>query len=104
MGEHICFLDTSFCTKMTAASYFRTFMMHKHKDGYWDRGTYYNEAGFSNDSLMGRLLGALPPFPCPPIWAASKTPRCGGTVFPTLPLKVGDGYRLAPVLLPGQPV
>jgi len=97
-------MDTTFCTAMTGASYFRTFMMHKHSDGYWDRGTYYNEAGFASPTMLGRILGALPPWPCPPIYKESKTPRVGGTVFPHLPLKFGDGYRLAPVLLPGQSV
>ncbi len=84
---------------MTGATYFRTLMMHKHRDGYWDRGTYFNTAGYSSPSLAGRVLGL---FSCPPVWAASRTPRCGGTVFPHLPLANGDGYRLAPVLLPGK--
>lgn len=97
--ENVCLLDIGLCTPMTGAAYFRTFMMHKHSDGYWDRGTYYNEAGFSAPTALGRLLGL---FSNPPIWAASKTPRCGGTTFPTTPLKFGDGYRLAPVMLPGK--
>ena len=97
--ENICLLDTGLCTAMTGATYFRTLMMHLNTDGLWDRATYFNEAGFAAPTFAARVLGL---FSCPPIWAASRKPRCGGTTFPTLPLVNGDGYRLAPVLLPGK--
>jgi len=99
--ENVCLLDTGLCTHMTGAAYFRTFMMHKHRDGYWDRGTYYNVGGFAAPTFLGRVLGV---FTNTPQWAANKTARCGGSVFPHLPLKFGDGYRLAPVLMPGKSV
>jgi len=97
--ENICLLETGVCTSMTAANYFRTFMVHKHQDGYWDRGTYYNLAGYAKPG--GPSLNI---FAAPPVWPESKQPRCGGSPFPKLPLKQGDGYRLAPVLLPGKKV
>lgn len=101
ISENMCLLDTGLCTALTGAAYFRTLMMHKHRDGYWDRGTYFNTAGYSSPTFLGRVSGF---FASPPVWAASKTPRCGGTIFPHLPLINGDGYRLAPVLLPGRKV
>jgi len=101
ISENMCLLDTGLCTALTGAAYFRTLMMHKHRDGYWDRSTYFNTAGYSSPTFLGRVSGF---FASPPVWAASKTPRCGGTIFPHLPLINGDGYRLAPVLLPGRKV